>query len=179
MDKVFIIKEKNNPFSRERIVCSFTDEEVAKKYCRDMRTDGELYYDTINLNPCTLQDISAEKIYQIQYKIDWYFNEDTPEIDVYNDLMKVEPVTLVAKEHLFSVANASLRSVRLNSDVYGTTFSFWCYAKDAPAAMKIMKRTLKSFDPSILEWGKYCPMSKNDKELNKRVNRFNEKKKKK
>lgn len=181
MSKIFIIKEKNNPFYNERIVCSFTDEEVAKRFCRDMRTDGELYYETLDLNPCSMQDISAEKLYRVTYRIEWHYRKDIPEIEAYNDLMKEEPIALVDRENLLSIANGCQRAVQLESDYYGTSFSLWCYAKNAPAAISIMKRTLINFDPKILEWGTYLPMRKRSKklieELERRIKPYNEKKK--
>ncbi len=173
MDKIFVIKEKNTPFNRERSVCAFTNEAEAKRFCRDMRSRGELYYETIDLNPCSMQEISAEKLYKVVYELEWSYNKDTPETDAYNDLMNQKPIALVDEEYYLSVANGCLRSVRLETNFNGTTFSFWCYAKNAPAAIDIMKRTLANFDPSVLKWGVYTPMRENKKELEKRIERYN------
>ena len=91
--------------------------------------------------------------------------------------MNIDPVALVEVDHFMTVTYASLRTLRLESDLDGTALSFWCFAKSAPAALGIMKRTLKDFDPSVLEWGVYHPLKGDNKELKRRIDQFKKKKK--
>ena len=36
-----------------------------------------------------------------------------------------------------------------------------------------MERSLKDFDPSVLEWGVYYPLKGDNKELKRRIDQFN------
>ena len=132
---IYVIKENGYGY-REKIVCAVSDEKTAKRYCRDMRTGRELFYEAVDLD-----------------------------------------VALVEVDHFMTVSYASLRTLRLESDLDGTALSFWCFAKSAPAALGIMERALKDFDPSVLEWGVYHPLKGDNKELKRRIDQFKKKKK--
>ena len=58
---IYVIKENGYGY-REIIVCAVSDEKTAKRYCRDMRTGRELFYEAVDLDAVTMDEISAEKI---------------------------------------------------------------------------------------------------------------------
>ena len=169
---IYVIKENGYGY-RERIVGAVSDEKTAKRYCRDMRTGRELFYEAVELDAVTMDEISAEKIYVVERRVPWKANKDVPVTEMYKELMNIDPVALVEVDHFMTVTYASLRTLRLESDLDGTALSFWCYAKSAPAALGIMERTLKDFDPSVLEWGVYHPLKGDNKELKRRIDQFN------
>ncbi len=178
MSTIYVIKEKIQLFSNEgKIIGAVSDEKIAKKYCRDMRTGRELYYEAVELDGQEMTDIPSEKIYRIVREVGWTVNKEDNLSEVYQDLMKISPNALFDEEDFLSITYASLRIIRLHSDYNGTSLSFWCFAKNAPAALGIMKRTLKDFDPSVLELGVYYPINTDNKELNRRLKRYNKKNK--
>ena len=70
---IYVIKENGYGY-KERIVCAVSDEKTAKRYCRDMRTGRELFYEAVELDPVTMDDISAEKIYVVERRVPWKAN---------------------------------------------------------------------------------------------------------
>ena len=76
---IYVIKENGYGY-KERIVCAVSDEKTAKRYCRDMRTGRELFYEAVDLDAVTMDEISAEKIYVVERRVPWKANKDVPEI---------------------------------------------------------------------------------------------------
>ncbi len=58
MSTIYVIKEKIQLFSNEsKIIGAVSDEKLAKKYCRDMRTGRDLYYEAVELDAQEMTDI--------------------------------------------------------------------------------------------------------------------------
>ena len=144
---IYVIKENGYGY-REKIVCAVSDEKTAKRYCRDMRTGRELFYEAVDLDAVTMDEISAEKIYVVERRVSWKANKEVPAAEMYKELMNIEPVALVEVDHFMTVS-----------------------------ALGIMERALKDFDPSVLEWGVYHPLKGDNKELKRRIDQFKKKKK--
>ena len=123
MSKIYVIKENGYGY-RERIVCAVSDEKTAKRYCRDMRIGRELFYEAVELDAVTMPEISAEKIYVVERRVSWKANKEVPAAEMYQELMNIEPVALVEVDHFMTVTYASLRTLRLESDLDGTALSF-------------------------------------------------------
>ena len=88
-----------------------------------------------------------------------YFISDVPSLIITHltEVVKLNAPTLLGRQEL----SAMLDEV----------------AKSAPAALGIMERALKDFDPSVLEWGVYHPLKGDNKELKRRIDQFKKKKK--
>ena len=86
---IYVIKENGYGY-REKIVCAVSDEKTAKRYCRDMRTGRELFYEAVDLDAVTMDEISAEKIYVVERRAPWKANKDVPVTEMYKELMNVD-----------------------------------------------------------------------------------------
>ena len=115
---IYVIKENGYGY-KERIVCAVSDEKTAKRYCRDMRTGRELFYEAVELDPVTMDEVSAEKIYVVERRVPWKANKDVPVTEMYKELMNIDPVALVEVDHFMTVTYASLRTLRLESGLDG------------------------------------------------------------
>lgn len=172
MSKIYVIKECSFG-GYSNIIGAVSDERTAKRFCRDKRTDKELCYEPVELDAPEMTDVEGEKIYKVVKNSMWTFEEKDSVVEAYKHIEEMNPIPLVEVEDFLTVAYASLRTLRLTSDHNGTRLEFWCYAKSAPAAKNIIKRQLRGFDPSVLEWGVYHPIRKDNKELKRRMDELN------
>lgn len=157
--KIYIIKEIVSG-GDGKIIGAVSDENTAKRFCRDMRKDRELCYVAVDLDSPDITDIPEEKIYRIVRETYWITDRDSSVSEVYHRMLEITPIALVVDGDFVTAGIARLRSVMLESTNNSTTLEFWCYAKTAPDAIDIMNESLEGLDPAVLKWGVYHPTSK-------------------
>lgn len=177
MNKIYLIKEIIDKYpTHEKIVGAVSDKTFAKRYCRDMRTRGELTMCEVDADELTMPRV---KLYRVECG-GWRADEDDNVVEVYQELLKDRCTVFVENEDDFLTRMyAAGRCVRVvNDDYRGARLCFWCFAKNAPAAKAIMWRTLKSFDPSALEWNVYKPTDRDTRKLQRVIKQYNNSKQK-
>ena len=135
--KVFVIK-KRHWLGTDTIVGVVSSEEFAKRYCKDMKGDQYLHYESFEID--TLE-IPERILYEVRVS---RYSEKKNMVDYFHDVLDngtfeacaVEPdswTNLIAKLLVFVLEEYGIR--------------FWCYAKNAGQAKRIASIKLRSYKP--------------------------------
>lgn len=172
MSKIYLITEEIGSFGKdERILGACTDRKFAIRYCRDMRTNGKLTMHEVELDSLTMPE---EKLYRVEYNGHFGWDDSDDVIEAFDEIIADNrPVALVEEEDWLGTSYAALRCLRIvNDSYYGTSISVWCFARNASSAVRIARNVVRDLDKAELEWGLYLPTNKDKKELNRRISKY-------
>lgn len=172
MEKIYLITEKIGSLGNdERILGACTDRKFAMRYCQDMRVNGKLRMHEVKLDSLTMPE---EKLYRIEYKNYFSYDDTEDVIEVFDEIINdSKPIAFVEEEDWLGTSYAALRCLRIvNDSYYGTSISVWCFARNASSAVRIARNVVRDLDKAELEWGLYLPTNKDKKELNRRISKY-------
>lgn len=173
MEKIYLITEEIGSLGNdERIVGACTDRKFAMRYCQDMRVNGKLKMHEVELDNLTMPE---EKLYRVEYKGHFVWDDSDDVLEAFEEIVSDNrPVAYVEEERYFLDATyGALRCLRIENDSYfGTSVSVWCYARNASSAIRIARNTVRDLDRKDLEWGLYLPTRKDNRELKRRIRKY-------
>lgn len=172
MEKIYLITEEIGSLGNdERIVGACTDRKFAMRYCQDMRVKGKLRMHEVELDNLTMPE---EKLYRVEYNGHFVWDDSDDVLEAFEEIVSDNrPVAYVEDEDFLTVSYAALRCMRIVNDSYfGTSVSVWCFARNASSAIRIARNTVRDLDRKDLEWGLYIPTRKDNRELKRRISKY-------
>lgn len=155
--KAYVVKEN---YGFGRIIGVVTDEEVAKRYCRDMENGRNLQYIETELDAL---EIPKEILYNVCFR--GFGNPNNP-AEFFKEVLENNEVdALVIEETQFDLMMASLLTFQMDPKEH--VIRFWIKTSNAPSAKRIAKAKLNSYkrEEDDFEFMHYYPTASEERKF--------------